>query len=106
MHVNKLPTVAVIKAAYLLVSALELLAEVPHHPVVEVLPPQVGVSRGRLDLEKTFLDGQQRHVEGASTKVENEHILQLAGALFEAVGEGRGGGLVDDAEHVEAGDGA
>ena len=43
------------------------------------------------------------HVEGATTEVEDEDGLLLV-LLVEAVGERRGGGLVDDAQHLEAGD--
>ena len=42
------------------------------------------------------------HVERAAAEVEHGDLLVLL--LVEAVGERRGGGLVDDAEHLEAGD--
>ena len=55
------------------------------------------------DLEDAVGDVEQRDVEGAATEVEDEDELVLL-ALVEAVGQGRRGGLVDDAQHVEAGD--
>ncbi|KAL3812129.1 hypothetical protein ACHAXA_009388 [Cyclostephanos tholiformis] len=61
----------------LLVTALEVLEEVVNHAVVEVLPTQVGVTSSGLDLEDALLDGNCC-----------------------------GGGLIDDTEDVEAGDGS
>ena len=46
---------------------------------------------------------EQGHVEGAAAEVEDQDLLVDA-LLVEAVREGRGGGLVDDALDVEAGD--
>ena len=58
---------------------------------------------GRLDLEHAVADLEHRHVERATAEVEHEHGLVLD-ALVEAVGERRCGRLVDDAQHLEAGD--
>ena len=46
---------------------------------------------------------EEGHVERAATEVEDQDELVFL-ALFEAVGQGRGGGLVDDALDLEAGD--
>ena len=46
---------------------------------------------------------EEGHVEGAATEVEDQDELVFL-ALFEAVGQGRGRGLVDDALDLEAGD--
>mmetsp|Transcript_7800 Transcript_7800/g.23887 ORF Transcript_7800/g.23887 Transcript_7800/m.23887 type:complete len:662 (-) Transcript_7800:46-2031(-) len=91
-------------ADVLLVLALELLHEVVHQAVVEVLAAQVGVAVGGLDLEDALLDGEQRHVEGAAAKVEDKN--GFVALRLKAVGQRRGGGLVDDAHHVEARDDA
>ena len=96
---------ALVLAHVLAVAALEVLEEVVDHAVVEVLTAEVGVSGGGLDLEDALLDGKEGDVEGTSAEVEDEDVLLVA-LLVEAVGDGGGGGLVDDTEDVEAGDGA
>ena len=40
------------------------------------------VACGGLDFEDAFLDGQQRHVEGASTEIEDEHVLLAVDRLL------------------------
>jgi hypothetical protein len=63
----------------------------------------VHVAVGALDLEDAVADLEDGHVERAATEVEHED--RLVGALLvEAVGQGCRGRLVDDAEHLEAGD--
>ena len=96
---------ALVLAHVLAVAALEVLEEVVDHAVVEVLAAEVGVSGGGLDLEDALLDGKEGDVEGTSAEVEDEDVLLVA-LLVEAVRDGGGGGLVDDTEDVEAGDGA
>ena len=70
--------------------------------VVEVLAAKVGVTGGGLDLEDALLNGEERHVEGAAAKVEDQHVALRRRRLVEAVGNGGGGGLVDDTQDVEA----
>ena len=85
------------------VRGLELLDEPVDDALVPVVAAEAGVAVGRLDLEHAVADLEHRHVEGAAAEVEHQDRLVL-GALVEAVGERRGGGLVDDAQHFEAGD--
>merc|ERR1719420_1992130 len=85
-----------------LVLALELLDKVVHETVVEVLASQVGVAGGCLHLKDAVLNGEEGDVEGATSQVEDEHVLLGAGALVETVRDGCCGGLVDDTEAVEA----
>merc|ERR1719515_484007 len=88
--------------------ALELRAEVVEEAVVEVLPAEVGVAGGGLDLEDALLDGQQGDVEGPAPEVEDDDVAlaRHVGLLVEAVRDGRRRGLVDDPHHVQPGDGA
>ncbi len=54
--------------------ALELCDEVVHHAVVEVFSTQVSVSSSRLNLKDAILNGEDRHIESATTKIEDEDI--------------------------------
>lgn len=72
--------------------------------VVEVLTTQVSVTSGGLDLEDTLLDGEERNIEGTTTKIEDEHVALTLNLLVETIGDSSSRGLVDDAEHVQAGD--
>jgi hypothetical protein len=60
------------------------------------------VPGGGLDLDHTFGDLQQRHVERATTEVEDQDGLLFL-ALVQAVSQRSRGGLVDDPQDVEAG---
>ena len=85
------------------VRVLELGGEVLHEALVPVVATEVVVAAGRLDLDDAVADLEQGHVERATTEVEDQDRLLLL-ALVEAVGERGGGGLVDDAQDVEARD--
>ena len=54
--------------------ALELSNEVVDEALIEVLPTQVGVSGSGLDLKDTLLNGQERNIEGAAAKVEDQDV--------------------------------
>jgi hypothetical protein len=82
---------------------LERLHEPVDDPLVPVVATEVGVAGGRLDLEDALADLEDRDVEGATAEVEDEDGLVLA-LLVEPVGERGRGRLVDDAQHLEAGD--
>ena len=85
-------------------TCLELLDEVVDETVVEVLTTKVSVTSGSLDLEDTLLDGQERDIESTTTKIVDEDVALTLDLLVKTVGDGGGGGLVDDTEDVETGD--
>ena len=55
-----------------------------------------------LHLEHAVADVQDGDVEGAAAQVVDQDVLAVL--LVQAVGQRRGGGLVDDAQHLQAGD--
>ena len=69
--------------------------------MVHVVATQSGVATGGHDLEHALTELQQRDVEGAATQV--IHRIQALGAVVQAVGNGRRRGLVEQAQHVQAG---
>ena len=73
--------------------------------VVEILTTEMGVAIGSLDLEDTVLNGEEGDIEGATTEIEDEHVLLTLTLFVEAVSNSGGGGLVDDTLHVEASNG-
>ena len=80
--------------------------ELGDHPVddrlVEVVAAEVVVAVRRLHLEDAVAELEHRDVERAAAEVEDEDGLVLL--LVEPVCKRRGRRLVDDAQHVEAGD--
>ncbi len=87
---------------------LDLLDEVLDDPAVPVVTTEAVVTGGRADLDGRELVLVLAHleegdVEGSTTEVEDEDELVLL-ALLEPVGESSRGGLVDDAQDVEARD--
>ena len=70
--------------------------------LLEVLATEVGVAVGGLAPEDASADLEHRDVEGAAAQVVDGDAPGLH--LVEAIGERRGGGLVDDPAHLEAGD--
>jgi hypothetical protein len=82
----------------------ELLDEPVHDPAVEVIAAKLGVAVRGDDLENALADLEDGDVEGPAAEVVDEDFLF---ALFvEAVGQGRSGGLVDDAQDLKARDGS
>ena len=85
------------------VIALERRCQPRDHSGVPVVAAEVGVTGGGLHLEDAVADLEHGHVEGAPAEIEHQDRLVL-GLLVEAVRQRSGRGLVDDAQHVEAGD--
>ena len=80
------------------------LTDVVDEGVVHVRAAQLGVPAGGNDLEPALLPHlHDRDVQRAAAEVEHEDLQLLAG-LLQAVGQTRRGGLVDDAQHLQARD--
>jgi len=56
---------------------LELSDAIVDESVVEVLTTKMSVAIGGLDLKDTFLNSEERDVEGATAEIEDEHVLLL-----------------------------
>lgn len=63
----------------------------------------MGVTSGRLDLEDTVLDGEDRDIKGTTAKIEDEDVALGTDLLVKTVGNGGRSRLVDDAQDVETG---
>jgi hypothetical protein len=74
--------------------------KVVHDAVVKVFAAEVGVARRGDDFKDAVVDREHGDVESAAAQVENEDVVFPA-FLVEAVRDGGGGGLVDDAHDVE-----
>jgi len=85
--------------------SLELGLEVLEEGVVEVLTTEMGVSSGGLNGEDLTLDGKKGDIESSSSEIEDEDSSLVGGLLIETVSNGGSGGLVDDSENLESGDG-
>ena len=81
---------------------LELVGDPVDDPLVEVVAAEVRVAVGGLDLEDAVAQLQDRDVERAAAQVVHGDGLVLL--LVQAVGERRGGRLVDDSQDFEARD--
>jgi hypothetical protein len=84
----------------------EFLFAVVEEVGVEVLATKMGVTGSSLDGEDTTLDVQEGDIESTTTEVVDEDVALLVGLVgTETVGNGSSGGLVNDTEDVEAGNG-
>jgi hypothetical protein len=83
------------------VLSLELGHEVVDHSVVKVLASQMGISSSRLHLEDAVLNGQDGHIEGTTSQVEDQHIALALALLVQPVGDCSSRRLVDDTKNIE-----
>ncbi len=81
----------------------EIVDQPVHDALVEVLAAEEGVAGGGAHLEDALRQLEDRDVEGAAPQVVDGDDLVVVAAV-EAVGERRRRRLVEDAQHVEAGD--
>ena len=84
------------------VGLLELADHPVHDALVEVVAAQTVVAGGGQHLDDAVVDVQDGHIEGAAAQVVHHDLL--GALLIHAVGQSRGGRLVDDPLHVQAGD--
>mmetsp|Transcript_14156 Transcript_14156/g.33042 ORF Transcript_14156/g.33042 Transcript_14156/m.33042 type:complete len:235 (-) Transcript_14156:43-747(-) len=64
----------------------------------------MSITSGRLHLEDAIIDGQQGHIESATTQVEDQNVALARTLLVQTVGNGSSSWLVDDAQNVQTGD--
>ncbi len=69
--------------------------------MVEVVATQGGIATRCNHFKHATAQLQQRDIEGATTQVIDG--IQAFGTVVQAIGNGRGCGLVDQAQHVQAG---
>ena len=81
------------------VRLFELRHRVLHDALVKVIAAQMGVAAGGKHRKGAILDLNDGHVKGAAAKVVNKDLL--GGFVVQTVGHSGGGGLVDDAQHVQ-----
>ena len=84
------------------VLVLELVGKVVHQPAVEVVAAQVGVTGGGSHFDDPVAHVEEADIERAATEVEHQDGLVVL--LVHPVRQCGGGGLVDDAQHLEPGD--
>merc|ERR1712018_770608 len=96
------PQSSLVTGEILLVFPLELVDEVVHHPVVEILSTKVSISGGGFYLEDASFNGQDGDVECSSSEIKDQNVrLFLVFLLVQTVGDGSSGGLVDDSHDVQ-----
>ena len=84
--------------------AAEFLHQIIGYAGVEIVAAQPVVARRGQHFDHFVVDVQNGHVEGAAAQI--VHHDALGTALVHAVGQRRGGRLIDDAQHVQSGDAA
>ena len=80
----------------------KLIGDVVDESLVPVVASQERVAVGGLDLEDPFANVQYGDIEGPAAQI--VHGDQFICLLLQSVGQRGGCGLVDDAQHVKAGD--
>ncbi|MPM73324.1 hypothetical protein SDC9_120304 [bioreactor metagenome] len=84
------------------VGALELAHQIFHDALVEVIAAQTVVARGGQNLNHAVVNLQNGDVEGAAAQIIDHDLLGLL--LIHAVGQSRGGRLVDNTLDVQTRD--
>jgi len=69
--------------------------------VVEILTTQVSVTVGGLDLEDTFLNGEEGDIESTTTEIEDEDVSLLLLLSVETISDSGSSWLIDDSENID-----
>ena len=80
------------------------LDEVVGHALIEILSAKMGVSRGGKHFEHTVVNRQEGHIKSTTAKIKHDNVLLFL--LVETVGDSGSRGLINNAEHFEASNGA
>jgi hypothetical protein len=80
---------------------LEDLDEMLSNSLIEILSSEMGISSSSDDFENTVVDSEEGHIEGTTTKIEDNNVL-LSLFLVHTVGNSGGGGLVDNTENFHS----
>ena len=56
----------------------------------------MGIASSGIDLENTFFNGEEGHIENSSSKIEDEDILVADDLFVESVSDDTSGGFIDD----------
>ena len=75
--------------------------QVAQHAVVEIVAAERGIAAGGLHFKQAFGKLQNGYVEGTTAEV--VHHKGAFGGIIQPIGDGGGGGLVEQAQHVQPG---
>jgi len=64
----------------------------------------MGIARGGQDLKDTIIDRKEGDIESSTTEIVDDN-LRFTALFVKTVGDGSSGGLVNDTEDLETGDG-
>src|SRR5262249_27734751 len=81
--------------------ALKRFGEPVDYTLVKIITTQVSIPRRGLDFKDALPYFEDRDIERAATEVEDQH--GLTGFFVQAVGQCRSRRLIDDAQHIQAG---
>ena len=73
-------------------------------PVIKIFTTNISITSSCQDLEDTYADGKEGHIEGFSSEMV-DNGLGFTIFLVKTVDDGGGSGLIDDTEDIETGNG-
>jgi NAD-specific glutamate dehydrogenase len=75
-----------------------------HDAIIKVLASEMGIAGSGEDFEYLVFNSENRDVKGSTSQVIDKYFGFSIALVFDAIGEGGGGGLVDDTNDIETGD--